>query len=154
MFNTRYPLFLKISVSVGVRWMIGVTEINKGSTYGNHGHKEKQKWNLQRLLHTQREQACELLCTSVFNHGDQESVERAHAFTEVTSLLYSSPPLLKLATRVNILQLILFFSILCFYSDFPDKQFFFLIKEEKICRHSIGRKQLNELIFFFFWINL
>ncbi|ETE69922.1 1-acyl-sn-glycerol-3-phosphate acyltransferase delta, partial [Ophiophagus hannah] len=32
-----------IAVSVGVRWMIGVTEINKGSTYGNHGHKEKQK---------------------------------------------------------------------------------------------------------------
>ncbi|XP_070589914.1 1-acyl-sn-glycerol-3-phosphate acyltransferase delta isoform X1 [Erythrolamprus reginae] len=32
-----------IAVSVGVRWMIAVTEINKGSTYGNHGHKEKQK---------------------------------------------------------------------------------------------------------------
>ncbi|KAJ6664583.1 hypothetical protein lerEdw1_006156 [Lerista edwardsae] len=32
-----------IAASVGVRWMIGVTEINRGSTYGNHGHKGKRK---------------------------------------------------------------------------------------------------------------
>lgn len=31
------------AASVGVRWMIGVTEINKGSTYGNNDNKQKQK---------------------------------------------------------------------------------------------------------------
>ncbi|KAM6462845.1 1-acyl-sn-glycerol-3-phosphate acyltransferase delta isoform 1-T2 [Liasis olivaceus] len=35
--------FVFIAASVGVRWMIGVTEINKGSNYGNHGHEGKQK---------------------------------------------------------------------------------------------------------------
>ncbi|OWK61280.1 1-acyl-sn-glycerol-3-phosphate acyltransferase delta [Lonchura striata] len=31
------------AASVGVRWMIAVTEINKGSTYGNNDNKQKQK---------------------------------------------------------------------------------------------------------------
>ncbi|NXU37444.1 PLCD acyltransferase, partial [Drymodes brunneopygia] len=35
--------FVIIIASVGVRWMIGVTEINKGSTYGNNDNKQKQK---------------------------------------------------------------------------------------------------------------
>ncbi|XP_077031792.1 1-acyl-sn-glycerol-3-phosphate acyltransferase delta isoform X1 [Agelaius phoeniceus] len=35
--------FVIIIASVGVRWMIGVTEINKGSTYGNNDSKQKQK---------------------------------------------------------------------------------------------------------------
>lgn len=30
------------AASVGVRWMIGVTEIDKGSAYGNIDHKRKQ----------------------------------------------------------------------------------------------------------------
>ncbi|KAJ7422338.1 1-acyl-sn-glycerol-3-phosphate acyltransferase delta [Pitangus sulphuratus] len=30
-----------LGTSVGVRWMIGVTEINKGSTYGNNENKQK-----------------------------------------------------------------------------------------------------------------
>ncbi|XP_030412559.1 1-acyl-sn-glycerol-3-phosphate acyltransferase delta isoform X2 [Gopherus evgoodei] len=34
--------FVIIVASVGVRWMIGVTEINKGSTYGNNDNKQKQ----------------------------------------------------------------------------------------------------------------
>uniref|UniRef100_G1KBG9 1-acyl-sn-glycerol-3-phosphate acyltransferase delta n=1 Tax=Anolis carolinensis TaxID=28377 RepID=G1KBG9_ANOCA len=36
-------VFVFVAASAGVRWMIGVTEINKGSTYGNHGHKGKIK---------------------------------------------------------------------------------------------------------------
>ncbi|KFP58329.1 1-acyl-sn-glycerol-3-phosphate acyltransferase delta, partial [Cathartes aura] len=35
--------FVIVIASVGVRWMIGVTEINKGSTYGNNDNKQKQK---------------------------------------------------------------------------------------------------------------
>lgn len=35
--------FIFVVASVGVRWMIGVTEINKGSTYGNNDNKQKQK---------------------------------------------------------------------------------------------------------------
>ncbi|XP_064303013.1 1-acyl-sn-glycerol-3-phosphate acyltransferase delta isoform X1 [Phalacrocorax carbo] len=35
--------FVIVMASVGVRWMIGVTEINKGSTYGNNDNKQKQK---------------------------------------------------------------------------------------------------------------
>ncbi|NWH99569.1 PLCD acyltransferase, partial [Tichodroma muraria] len=35
--------FVIIIASIGVRWMIGVTEINKGSTYGNNDSKQKQK---------------------------------------------------------------------------------------------------------------
>ncbi|KAJ7413170.1 1-acyl-sn-glycerol-3-phosphate acyltransferase delta [Willisornis vidua] len=35
--------FVIIIASVGVRWMIGVTEINKGSTYGNNDNKQKRK---------------------------------------------------------------------------------------------------------------
>lgn len=31
------------AASVGVRWMIGVTEINRGSTYGNNDNKQKRK---------------------------------------------------------------------------------------------------------------
>lgn len=36
-------IFIYFAASVGVRWMIGVTEINKGSTYGNNDNKQKQK---------------------------------------------------------------------------------------------------------------
>ncbi|KQK81601.1 1-acyl-sn-glycerol-3-phosphate acyltransferase delta [Amazona aestiva] len=35
--------FVIIMASVGVRWMIGVTEINRGSTYGNNDNKQKRK---------------------------------------------------------------------------------------------------------------
>ncbi|PKK33554.1 1-acylglycerol-3-phosphate O-acyltransferase 4 [Columba livia] len=35
--------FVIVMASVGVRWMIGVTEINKGSTYGNNDNKQKRK---------------------------------------------------------------------------------------------------------------
>uniref|UniRef100_U3KCF1 1-acyl-sn-glycerol-3-phosphate acyltransferase delta n=2 Tax=Ficedula albicollis TaxID=59894 RepID=U3KCF1_FICAL len=34
--------FVIIIASVGVRWMIGVTEINKGSTYGNNDNKQQK----------------------------------------------------------------------------------------------------------------
>ncbi|XP_030905712.1 1-acyl-sn-glycerol-3-phosphate acyltransferase delta isoform X1 [Melopsittacus undulatus] len=35
--------FVIVMASVGVRWMIGVTEINRGSTYGNNDNKQKRK---------------------------------------------------------------------------------------------------------------
>ncbi|NWU93824.1 PLCD acyltransferase, partial [Upupa epops] len=35
--------FVIVMASVGVRWMIGVTEIHRGSTYGNHDNKQKRK---------------------------------------------------------------------------------------------------------------
>lgn len=36
-------ILMHFAASVGVRWMIGVTEINKGSTYGNNDNKQKRK---------------------------------------------------------------------------------------------------------------
>lgn len=51
MYRPRIPVckqsvnlfYFYFAASVGVRWMIGVTEINKGSTYGNNDIKQKRK---------------------------------------------------------------------------------------------------------------